>query len=112
MKPTFQIDCRAQPRAAVEHLAMGGRIQAAEQLQQRGFAAAAGTADGDEIARFNGQIDAAQGLNASLIVALAQVAHLQNGCSIDRLSHGAAPPPVKDERHAKPVSTPPANRRG
>jgi pyruvate/2-oxoglutarate dehydrogenase complex dihydrolipoamide acyltransferase (E2) component len=49
-----------------------GSVEAAEQLQQGGFAAAAGAADGDVFARVDGEIDAAQGLDAAFVVALAR----------------------------------------
>ena len=60
--------------SAKEHLAAGGGIESAEQVQQGGFAAAAGSADGDEFAGSDGEVDAAQRFDAAFVVALVQAA--------------------------------------
>src|ERR1035437_5557924 len=87
-----QINRRAEFFVFEKYLASGGRVESAQQLQQGGFAAAAGSADGNEISRCDGEIDAAQGFDASLVVALAQAARFQNRRSQHRLSHGGGPP--------------------
>src|ERR1700733_5679158 len=92
----IQIGGGAENGAFIEHFAAGGYIEAAEQLQQRGLTAATGAGDGDVLAGMDAEIDAAQGFNAAVVVALAQVADFQL-----RTSHGAVPLPAKDARRAR-----------
>ena len=69
-----QIDMGSEQRVLKEDLAAGGRVETANQLQEGGFAAAAGAADGHVFTGMDGEIDAAQGLDASLVVAFLQIA--------------------------------------
>ena len=77
----IQVDGGAELRALKKDFAAGGGIESAQQLQQGGFAAAAGPADGHVFAGGDGKIDATQGLDAPFIVAFAQVARFQQRTS-------------------------------
>ena len=63
---------------ALEHVAAAGRlVQAAENIHERGLAAAAGSHDRDELAALDGDADSAQSMHASFtqIVILVDVLH-------------------------------------
>src|ERR1035441_5382423 len=64
-----QVNGRSQRLVLEQHFAAGGRIQPAQQLQQRRLAAAAGPADGEVLARADGQVYSAQGLDTPVVVA-------------------------------------------
>jgi len=49
-----------QPEVVQGDLAAGGPVQAAEQVQERGLAAAGRAHDGDEIPPLDGEVDARQ----------------------------------------------------
>ena len=54
-------------RLAVDrNLALGGRLEAADDVQERGLAAAGGTHDGDELILVDVEVDAVQGNHLTL----------------------------------------------
>ena len=65
-------------------------------MQKRGFAAAAGAADGDVFSRVDLHVNAAQSFNAPFVVALYQAARFKIGLLITQ-----APPPAKAARRAR-----------
>ena len=86
-----EVDGGAEPGVLKEDLAAGGGIEPAQQLQQGGFAAAAGSADGQVFPGGDSEIDAAQSLDASLVVALAQAAHFENRARLGGHEFGSNP---------------------
>src|SRR5208282_2673733 len=83
-------------RTAEHDIAAGGGIEPAEQVEQGRFTTTAVSANGNEFASVDGEIDTAKSLNSSFVVVLAQVAYFQNGAT-----HGAAPKPGKGVRRAR-----------
>src|SRR5215469_5198414 len=65
-------------------------------MKQGRFAASAMSTDSHKFASINGKIDTAKGFDSSLVVALVQATHFENGTS-----HGVAPPPVRGARRAR-----------
>src|SRR5271154_5666639 len=72
---------RAERRTAEHDFAAGGGIEPAEQVEQGRFTTTAVSANGNEFASVDGEIDTAKSLNSSFVVVLAQVAYFQNGAS-------------------------------
>src|SRR5271154_7213081 len=87
---------RAQRRTAEQDIAAGGGIEPAVQGEQGRFTTTAVSANGNEFAIVDGEIDTAEILDWSSVVALAQVSSFQNG-----ISHGAALNPGKGVRRAR-----------
>src|ERR1700679_155395 len=63
---------RAQRRTAEQDIAAGGGIEPAEQVEQGRFTTTAVSANGNEFASVDGEIDTAESLDASFVVVLAQ----------------------------------------
>src|SRR5271156_1645640 len=87
---------RAQRRTAEQDIAAGGGIEPTEQVEQGRFTTPAVPANSNEFAGVDGEIDAAESLDSSFVVVLAQVAYFQNG-----VGHGAASKPRKGVRRAR-----------
>jgi len=83
---------------AKQHRAFGWGVESAEQMQQRGFAAAARARDGQEISRRDAETHAAQCFDGAILVALLDIADFEDPWRCRRGSgsggwatHGAAP---------------------
>jgi len=92
----IKVDGCSKDRALKMNLAAGCYIEAAKQLQKRGFSTAAGAAYGDVLPGIDGEVHAAQRFDAAFVVTLAQVADFEL-----RANHGAGPQPGKDARRAR-----------
>ena len=69
---------------AIEQRAGSGPIERAEQLEQRRFSATARARDRDELALANGKIDAAQGLDLTVVEFPIEILGLEQRRSADR----------------------------
>ena len=88
--------------AGENHVARGGRIQAAEQMQQRTFARAGGADNGHHLAFTNAEADIVQdiGLHIAFLIAFAQVVALQQD-----LIHNVKPQRVGWRQRARKGTT-------
>src|ERR1700685_2821541 len=87
---------RAQRRTTEQDIAAGGGIEPAEQGEQGRFTTAAVSANGNEFAGVDREIDTAESLDSPFVVVLAQVTYFQNGTT-----HGASPKPGQGVRRAR-----------
>ena len=80
---------------AQRHATAAGRVQAAQEVQERAFTRARGADDGHRIATLHLQVNAAQhgDVQAPFGKALGQAGASQQGLTVHRLTHSAAPPP-------------------
>jgi hypothetical protein len=100
--PALGVGERGHRAAENLHLAAGGRIQSAEQVEQRALARARRADDRDHLARRDGHVHAQQHphRHAGVAVRLLQPAAGEDRLARGRLTHSAALPPVAPATHA------------